>query len=172
MDNLVTTKFTIATPGNIIMLHALTKAIALEKFAGLVEESILEEYITKNFNERELKDEMNSMSDQWLTVCYDGEPAGYVRITSIGKRHESLGNKRRIRLANYGILDKFKHTAANQSLFDKCIMVCQVYEEIWLNEYLENPMLDFFEKNNFIRKQYSDDSFELPLRSVYLVRNP
>lgn len=29
------------------------------------------------------------------------------------------------------------------------------------NFIVENPMLDFFEKG-FIRKQYSDDSFEFP----------
>jgi hypothetical protein len=171
MDNLIITKFTIATHESIIIMHELCKAIAYEKFSGRVEESVLEQYIAKNFNERELKDEMNSMSNQWLTVYYDGEPAGYARITSKGIQSELFGGKRLIRLADYGILNKFKDTAANQSLFDKCLSTCQSYEGIWLNEYLENPMLDFFERNNFIRKQYSEGSFELPLSSVYLVRD-
>jgi hypothetical protein len=171
MENSIITKFIIATPENIMMMHELSKAIAHEKFSGLVEESVLEQYITKNFNERELKNEMNSMSNQWLTVYYNNEPAGYARVTSKGLRHESFGDKRFIRLADYGILNKFKDTAVNQSLFEKSLNVCQSYEGIWLNEYVENPLIDFFEKKGFIRKQYSDDSFEFPLPSLYLVRD-
>lgn len=171
MDTTIITKFTIATPENIAIMYKLTKAITREKFSALLPESIIEHYIDENFNERQLKDEMNSMSNLWLTVYSGDEPAGYARITSKGKKHESIGDKRFIRLADYSILNKFNDTAVNQSLFNKCLSACQSYEGIWLNEYLENPLLNFFEKNDFIRKDYSEDSFELPLPSVYLTRN-
>jgi len=170
-ENTITTKFTIATPENITMMHALTKAIAREKFSALLPENVLERYISDNFNEHELKDEMNSMSNLWLTAYSGTEPAGYARITSKGKRPESLGDKRFIRLADYGILNKFNDTATRQSLFNKCLSACQSYEGIWLNEYAENPLLAFFENNDFIRRQDTNNNFELPLPSVYLVRD-
>jgi len=43
---------------------------------------VLKNYIAENFSEKNLLVEGNSMSNQWLVVYADDEPAGYARITS------------------------------------------------------------------------------------------
>lgn len=167
---MVITKFRVANEEGVAELSELTKALALEKFEDLLPKEMLTSYISDNFNDKTLVDEMNSLSNQWLVVYKDDQAAGYVRITSKGKRPESLENKRAIRIADFGILKAHSEAAVWQSLFDKCLSVGRGYEAIWLNEYKESPVLDFFEKGGFSKKEQVTELDELPVPAVYLVR--
>lgn len=41
---------------------------------------------------------------------------------------------------------------------------------IWINEYIGDPVIEYFEKMNFKRAAGPSNHFELPLPSVYLIK--
>lgn len=170
MDKKIITKFRVANEEGVAELLHLTRTLAQEKFENLLSAEMLENYIAANFNEKMLVDEMNSLSNQWLVVYAGDEPAGYVRITAKGKRPEAIESKRAVRIADFGILKAYNAEAVWQSLFDKCMSVGRGYEAIWLNEYTENPVLEFFEQAGFIKQQGRSELDELPVKGAYLIK--
>ncbi|MBN9381033.1 MAG: N-acetyltransferase [Chitinophagaceae bacterium] len=165
----IITKFTVATEQGIDALLMLTKELTLEKFSSLLEQKVIDNYIAESFNEHALFVEINSMSNQWLVVYVDGNPAGYARITSKGKKPQVLDRKRAIRIADFGVLKKYSEPAIRDSLFAKCFSVCKSYEGAWINEYVGNPLIEFFECKGFVRQQEDYRFDELPLVSVCFI---
>lgn len=170
MDLSITTKFTVATEQSIKTLLFLTQTIARQKLSSLVPEQKIESYISKNFSKQILINEVNSMNNQWLIVYNHDIPAGYARITSKGAKPAVLSQKRSIRIADFGVLPEYADTAIQQSLFDKCGVVCKSYEATWLKEYIQNPLLPFFESSGFIRQPEATEWDALPLPGVYLIK--
>nr|WP_294875378.1 N-acetyltransferase [uncultured Pedobacter sp.] len=170
MDNKIITKFTIANEQGIDTLINLTKEIAREKFSATLTHSTLEEYIALNFNAETLIDEMNSMSNQWLVAYINDEAAGYTRLTTNGKRPVSIDNKKAIRIADFGVLLKYATSGCVESMFEKCISISKSYQAIWLNEYENNPLLNYFENNGFKMQDEKTEMDELPIPSVYLIK--
>ncbi|MEE1898620.1 N-acetyltransferase [Flavobacterium rakeshii] len=165
----VTTKFIIATEQGMDIMRTLTHQLAKEKFSSLIDKKTLDNYITENFNDKELITELNSLSNQWIVVYADDNPAGYVKITSKGIKPNSFEDKRAMRIADFGVLKKYDRPEIKHSLLKKCISVCKLYEGIWLNEYIYNPLIPFFEDNGF-QKQTGNYEFEdLALSSVLLI---
>jgi len=167
----IITKFTVVTEQGIDALLLLTRAIALEKFSGLLSPVVLDDYIETYFNERTLIAEVNSMSNQWLVVYADDQPAGYVKITSKGKKPGRLHGRRTIRIADFGVLKKYMDPAIRQSLFDKCMAVCKAYDALWINEYVKNPLVAFFQAQGFLKENGNFQYDELPLPSCCLVKD-
>lgn len=163
----IITKFTVATEQAVDTLSMLTRELAIEKFSAIIDQRMLADYIATNFNEKVLVSELNSMSNQWLVVYVDDNPAGYARITSKGKKPESLDNKRSVRIADFGVLKKYPEQAIS-SLLEKCLTVCKSYEGVWINEYLQNPLIEFFENKGFSKQPETFQLDELPLESVCL----
>lgn len=171
MNTNIVTRFTVATEQGIDALLFLTKTIAVEKFSTILEPQKLEFYIAENFLEQVLIEEVNSRINQWLIVYADNKPVGYARITSKGVRPGSLTGKRAVRIADFGILKEHTDPAIKQSLFDKCWYVCKSNDAAWINEYLENPFISFFESQGFARENITGKMDELPLQSVFLCIN-
>ncbi|RBQ11479.1 GNAT family N-acetyltransferase [Pedobacter miscanthi] len=165
----VTTKFTIATEGGTKMLLKLTKDLAYEKFSSILDQRTIESYIEEQFNPKYLVSEMNSMSNQWLTVYVDDNIAGYAKITSKGKHPLLLENKRSLRIADFAILEKYPEEEVKKTLLEKCLSVCKRVEAVWVNEYLDNPVISFFESNGFQRQPGTSQHDELNLPATYLV---
>jgi len=170
MDSNITTKFTIGTEQGIGALLYLTQAIALEKYSAIVSKEKIDSYLSGNFSEKSLIVEVNSMSNQWLVVYVNDKPAGFVRITSKGERPKAIAQKRIIRIADFGIIKAYTDPAIRQSLFDKCLSVCKSYEVIWINEYSENPLINFFESEGFTKQEEGVELNELPLKYVCLIK--
>lgn len=150
---MIVTKFTIASVSGLITLEQLTVALAREQFSALLSPAILEKYIAKHFNHKTLLAEINSMSNQYLVVYVDDQPAGYARITSKGERPDEIINKRALRIANFGVLEKYQASPARESLLEKCLSVCKKYDAAWITEFRENPMIGFFKSNGFVSAQ-------------------
>jgi len=168
----IITKFTVATEQGMEALLMLTKTLALQKFAQLLEPAELERYIIENFNAKTLVNEINSMSNQWLVVYVDDQPMGYARITSKGKKPISVGSKRAIRIADFGVCQHQAQQQIMTSLIDKCLAVCSTYEAIWINEPIGNSLIGLFEQKGFIRQPGISRFDELPLESaLYLKLN-
>ncbi len=165
----IITKFTVATEYGVNVLSMLTRELAMEKFSLLVEQKIIDSYISQNFNEQTLISELNSMSNQWLITYVDDSPAGYAKITSKGERPSALVQKRAIRIADFGILKRYQDPVIINSLLEKCLHVCKPYEGIWINEYVQNPAIELFENNGFIRQKEAAQLDDLALASVCLI---
>lgn len=170
MATKIITKFTIGTEQGINGLLFLTAAIAREKFTGKVSDRELEDYINVNFNEDALLKELNSMSNQYLIVYADDEPAGYARVTTKGERPGFFDGKTLTRIADFGVLAKYNDPLIKKALFEKCLSISAMQQVIWINEFENNPYLDFFEGYGFKRNTGFTAPRELPLSPVYLVR--
>lgn len=170
MESKIITKFTIATEQGMAALLYLTQTIAREKFTSLLSKEQVENYLSANCSEKALIVEINSMSNQWLVVYADDQPAGYARITSKGEKPETITRRRTIRIADFGILKEAKDPAIIRSLFDKCLTICKSYEAVWINEYIQNPLIGFFESEGFAKQDGDFKMDELPLPSVCLIR--
>ncbi|MCL4639780.1 MULTISPECIES: GNAT family N-acetyltransferase [Olivibacter] len=166
----IITKFTVGTEQGINDLMQLTSTIATEKYVHLLSPETLENYLSKHFNEDELIREINSLSNQWLVVYANDKAVGYARLTTKGERPTYLSQQRLIRIADFGILQDHKEQAIKESLLDKCVSVSKSYDLIWINEYLENPLVSFFEQNGFCRENGVYQMEELPLASTYLIK--
>ncbi len=170
MATKIITKFTVGTEQGINVLLYLTAAIAREKFTGKVPDRELEDYINVNFNEDALITELNSMSNQYLVVYAEDDPAGYARVTTKGVRPELFGGKTLIRIADFGVLSKYNDSLINKSLFEKCLSITTMQQVIWISEYENNPYLEFFETYGFKRNGDIITPQELTLTPVYLIK--
>lgn len=166
----IITKFTVATEEGLEILLRLTRELATEKFTPLLGRQELERYIAENFNAKTLVVDINSMSNQWLVVYADQQPAGYARITANGIKPKPLLGKRAMRIADFGVLQKYQEQNIRHSLLEKCLAVCSSYEGIWINEYPGNPVVGLFENKGFIRQPDACQLDELPLASVCLIK--
>jgi hypothetical protein len=166
----IITKFTLGSGAGRDTLLQLTKELAIEKYATLLDEKSLTSYIDKNFSPQTLIAETNNMSNQWLVVYVDDVPAGYAYITSKGKRPESLEGKRAMRIADFGILQKYQEAAVRDALFEKCLQICKSLEGIWMIEYVANPLIAYFESKGFSRQKTDAQPAELPLEYVSLIK--
>jgi hypothetical protein len=171
METKIITKFTIGTGQGINELLSLSVAIAREQFAGKIPNEELEDYINKNFNKDVLMIGLNSMSNQYLIVYADDEPAGYARVTSKGARPELFSNKTLIRIADFGVLAKYNNPLVSKSLFEKCLSISTMQQVIWISEYENSPYLIFFESYGFRKNTEISHTHELHLTPVYLVKH-
>jgi hypothetical protein len=171
MEQNISTRFTVAKPESVTTLLFLTGAIANEKYSGLVDKPALEKYIAEQFNEKTLKAELNSLSNQWLIVYAGNEPVGYARITSKGLRPAIPGRQRLIRIADFGILAKYDQTETRQSLLEKSLHVGRSYEAIWINAYLQSSYLDLFQQTGFVKQETTTEMEELSLPAIYLIKD-
>lgn len=168
MATKIITKFAIGTEQGISDLLLLTGAIAREQFAEKVPQLELENYININFNKSALLIETNSMSNQFLIVYADDEPAGYARVTSKGLRPAILDHKTAVQIADFGILTKYDEPSVRQSLFERCLSVSTMQQVVWINEYDTSPNLPFFESYGFSRNTDIKVPKDLPLSTIYL----
>ncbi len=141
----IQTKFTIATDDGVRIIKSLSTRLAAEKFSTLLDDTALATYIEKNYSDKHLIDGMNALGNQWLVVYKDDEPAGYCRVTDRGVKPTALADKRAARIADFGILQKFRDEAElRKSLLDKCLNVCRGIDAVWIHEYANNADLSFF----------------------------
>jgi hypothetical protein len=170
MATKIVTKFTIGTEEGISTLLFLTVATAREKFQGKVSDEKLEDYIRENFNKEVLTMQLNSLSNQYLVVYVDDEPAGYARVTSKGIRPDFFGGKTLIRIADFSVLAKYDNLQVIKLLFEKCISITNMQQIVWISECESNPHLNFFESYGFKKNTDINAPHELSLPAVYLVK--
>jgi hypothetical protein len=169
MQTRIITKFTIGADRDLKTLLYIGEATAREKYTGRASEQEIEAHIQSNFNHKRLKAETSSMSNQYLVVYEDGEPAGYARVTSKGERPGQFEGKSAVRIADFSVLKKFRDDRLKAALLEKCLSVCGLQKITWISEYEGHPDLAFFETRGF-RKSTTITGFdEFGLALVYLV---
>ncbi|QIH34602.1 N-acetyltransferase [Sphingobacterium sp. DR205] len=165
----IVTKFAIATDESTDILLHLTKELATEKFTTILDTSKLMKYTDEQFNRKYLVSEMNNISNQWLVTYVDSIAVGYAKITSRGKVPPLLDGKRAVRIADFSILQQYPALEIRESLFAKCLSLCRNTQAIWVNEYIGNPIIDFFETKGFVRQRNSFEFDEIKLESICLI---
>lgn len=166
----IVTKFIIGNEQGINDLLVITIAIAGERFKGKVPDQEFENYINTNFNKDALMIELNSMSNQYLMVYADDEPAGYARVTTKGIRPELFAQKTLARIADFGVLAKYTDPLISKSLFEKSLSISNMQQVVWISEFEGSPYLDFFESYGFKRNVEISAPEQLSIQPVYLVK--
>lgn len=166
----IETKFVIGNQQGIDTLAFVTAATARQKFTGRISDQELDEYISKSFNRDVLMAELNSLSNQYLIVYLEGQPAGYAKVTSKGVRPQIFDGKTLARIADFNVLHEYNDDAVIKSLFEKCLSLTARQQVVWINEYEFDPFLSFFESYGFKRRNDIKVSKELAFASVNLVK--
>lgn len=170
METKIATKFTIGTEQGIDDLAFITAAAAREKFTGKIPDQELENYIGVNFNKNALREELNNLSNQYLIVYVNNEPAGYSKVTSKGIKPKVFEHKTVIRIADFGVLSMFNDPLVVRSLFEKSLSISTMQEVIWISESEDSSYLDLFESYGFSRNSNITFSPEFPIQLIYLVK--
>ncbi len=165
----IVTKFALATDESTDMLLKLVHELVAEKYSQVLSSQQLQEYIEKYYNPKYFISEMNSMSNQSLVVYANNVAVGYARVTSRGKVPDLLNDKRAVRIADFSVLQSCMEPDIRESLLQKCFSVCKYVDAIWINEYQENPILEFFESKGFLREAGTFELDEIPLPSVCMI---
>ncbi|WP_104381616.1 N-acetyltransferase [Sphingobacterium sp. HMA12] len=165
----IVTKFALATDESVDILLELIKELATEKFSSILDKASVQLYIEKYYDRKYFISEINSMSNQWLVVYVDDKAVGYAKVTSRGKVPQALKERRSIRIGDFSILRKFSQDEIRESLFQKCFSISKHVDGIWINEYLGNPMIEFFENKGFLREAGPWEFDEIALPSVCLI---
>ncbi|WP_293957444.1 MULTISPECIES: N-acetyltransferase [unclassified Sphingobacterium] len=165
----ILTKFALATDETVDMLLDLIHELASEKFSSMVDQMSVKLYMEKYYDRKYFISEMNSMSNQWLIVYVDEKAVGYAKVTSRGNVPQSLKDMRAIRIGDFSVLKKFTHPEVLESLFHKCQSLCNYVDAIWINEYVGNPMIEFFESKGFQKEDGPWEHDEIALPSVCLI---
>lgn len=165
----ITTKFAIATDEGTKKMLELTRELAKEKFALLPDQKELQEYLEKQFNEKQLVAEMNNLSNQWLVVHAGTLPAGYAKITAKGKRPQVLENRRAARIADFAVSETYPEPEIRNALLEKCLALCSHHDGIWINECFPPSIIELFENRGFERQPGDWQHEELHISSVCLV---
>ncbi|MDQ0640284.1 hypothetical protein QF042_003849 [Pedobacter sp. W3I1] len=169
MEYKIITKFTIGSEEGTNDLAFIAEALAREKFSGKIVDEQLEEYIQANFNKETLRAELNSMSNQYLIVYVDNEPAGYSKITSKGLRPEIFEHRTMAKITDFGVLKRYADPMIRKSLFDKSLMITTMQQVIWISDH-ENENIVFFETFGFKKDTRINITGELALQTVNLVK--
>jgi len=170
MEAKILTKFTIGTEEGLNDLFFISRETAKERYTGKVADQELIDYINLNFSKEVLMTELNSLSNQYLIVYTDGEAAGYAKLSSKGIRPEIFEGKTLIRIADFGILNKYNDDLIRKSLFEKCLSASTMQKVIWISESEDSRYLDFFESYGFKREVNIKLPHELPLSPVYFFK--
>ena len=76
---------------------------------------------------------------------------------------------RAVRIGDFSILEKFRDSQIMESLYDKCISLCRFVDVIWINEYIDNPFIEFFESKVFIKQPGMYELDDIGLLSSCLI---
>jgi hypothetical protein len=170
MNKKIHTKFAVASEGMIRDLTSLIQTITHEKFGHLLPKDQLDNYIAHHLTAKKLIADLNSLSNQWLITYIDDHPAGYACLTTKGQRPPALTDKKAMRIAGFGLDRDHTTPESLQALMGKCLAALQSSEIIWINLEAGSPLLPFFEQNGFVRQSTEAQLDELPIPSVYLIR--
>jgi hypothetical protein len=166
----IVTKFIIANKLGINTLHFLTAATARDQFAGSIPDLEVEEHITRRFNKDALIADLNNLSNQYLVVYADNEPAGYALMTTKGARPDLFLNRTMAKIADFSVLVKYNDPAISRSLLEKCLSVTKLQQVIWINVFEDHPYMSLFENYGF----KTTNAITLPtdrlLPSVHLIK--
>jgi len=160
-------KFVVAADKVLAELAHLGRAIAAEKYAGLLQTDLLEHYINNKFNERALTDSINNFSSQWLVAYAGDEAVGFACLSSKGKKPPAISAQRSIGITLYYMLQPYdKHPA----LLEKCLGVAAPNAAVWVAEYVNSPLLTLFEQYGFNKAGAAEYDDELPVPFVYMIK--
>ena len=108
-------------------------------------------YTRTNYTEEKLKRELGDPSYIYHLLYYEGEPAGFSRI-SLDSPHESISSPHTTKLDRIYLLEKFHGLSLGKALLDFNIRFCREKGQtgLWLYVWVENEKaIRFYKKAGF-----------------------
>jgi hypothetical protein len=117
----IITKFAVANPDHINAIKSLS-----------------------GYDNKQLLQEMNGLSNIWLIVYVDGTAAGFARITTKGERPDAATHQKGAGIADFSIGDGYAGNAAARSLLEKCLQAGKQYNMLWVLKTVAAAALPVF----------------------------
>lgn len=150
-----------ATSADVPLLVTLGMRTFYDTFAEVNTEADMDQYLAKNFNENQVRSELNDASNTFLLVESNGIPAGYAKLRT-GTTPEELGDARAIELERLYVDKKFIGKRVGRFLMDSCLSRAKSegYRILWLGVWERNyRAIAFYQKYGF--KKFSSHPFLL-----------
>ncbi len=117
----IITKFAVANPDHITAIKALS-----------------------GYDNKQLLQEMNSLSNIWLIVYVEGIAAGFARITTKGERPDAALRQKGAGIADFRIGGGNADNEAARSLLEKCLQAGKQYHMLWVLKTVAAAALPVF----------------------------
>ncbi len=143
------------------LLSELTKKTFLVPHGHSAPKEEIDKYIDKNFNVKNLKEELNDSSNVYHLIEYNGEIAGFSKIV-LNQKNENLSILNTAMLSRIYLLEKFYDLSLGKTLFKFNVDLAKEMNQIgiWLAVWVENHRaISFYKKMGF--KKIGDYNFEI-----------
>lgn len=150
-----------ATPGDVALLITLGVRTFYDTFAEVNTKADMDQYLDKNFNENQVRSELNDAANTFLVVESNGKPAGYAKLRT-GTTPKELGDAHAIELERLYVDKEFIGKRVGKFLMDSCLSRAksQGYRTVWLGVWEHNyRAIAFYHKCGF--KKFSAHPFML-----------
>ncbi len=133
----------------------LLRELCIETFKETYEsqntKSNFENYLESNFNEIQLKKELENSLSEFYIITFNETPAGYLKV-NIGDAQTEIQDQNGLEIERIYILRAFQGKKLGQSLFEKAVERAKFHKTdfLWLGVWDQNTnAIGFYERNGF-----------------------
>jgi ribosomal protein S18 acetylase RimI-like enzyme len=145
-------KLTQATVNDFKLIQAIGRETFYETFAASNSEGDMQKYLSENFSDIKVKQELSNLDSQFFLAWEDNVPIGYLKVNT-GQAQTELKDPLALEIERIYVSASHHGKKIGQLLYDKALEIARHHNKktIWLGVWEENPRaIRFYEKNGFI----------------------
>lgn len=169
-----TIKLSLATAEDYKVIQAIGKQTFQETFAASNSEEDTHKYLTENFSDTKVKEELSNEDSHFFIAWEDDVPIGYLKVNT-GEAQTELQEPFALEIERIYVSASHHGKKIGQLLYDKAVEIAiqKNKKSIWLGVWEENPRaIRFYEKNGFVEfdrhifKMGNDDQTDIMMRKI------
>jgi ribosomal protein S18 acetylase RimI-like enzyme len=156
------------------VIQAIGKETFYETFAESNSEKDMQKYLSENFSDIKVKQELSNQESQFF-IAWEGDvPIGYLKVNT-GQAQTELQDPLALEIERIYVSASYHGKKIGQLLYDKALEIAHQKNKksIWLGVWEENPRaIRFYEKNGFVEfdrhifKMGNDDQTDIMMRKM------
>jgi ribosomal protein S18 acetylase RimI-like enzyme len=156
------------------VIQAIGKETFYETFAESNSEKDMQKYLSENFSDIKVKQELSNQESQFF-IAWEGDvPIGYLKVNT-GQAQTELQDPLALEIERIYVSASYHGKKIGQLLYDKALEIAHQKNKksIWLGVWEENPRaIRFYEKNGFVEfdrhifKMGNDNQTDIMMRKI------
>ena len=110
-------------------------------------------YLERAFNAKQLEEELSNSASEFFFVCFNEEPAGYLKINMNDAQSENMGDES-LEIERIYIRNKFQKHGLGKYVLNKAVEIAMERnkKKIWLGVWEKNEnAIAFYKKMGFVQ---------------------
>ena len=111
----------------------------------------MDKYLTENFNDIQLTNELNNLKSEFYFAIINGKVAGYLKI-NFGNTQTEIKDENGLEIERIYVLKKFHGKKVGQKLYEIALQAAidKMLDYVWLGVWEKNVRaIKFYKKNGF-----------------------